>query len=79
MTKETKTKAGMREVKLLDPTQEEIEAPMEYSLLPGGRIFTNPVTRKPWNDDTVILKHWQTVLHRAGIATEIPIRRAIPM
>ena len=70
--KETKTKAGMREVKLLDPAKEALEAQKEYSLLPGARIFTNPVTRNPWNDDTAIMRHWQTTLRKAGVRYRNP-------
>ena len=52
----------MREVKLLEPDREAFEAQKEHSLLPGGQIFTNPIRRKPWNNDTVIMRHWQFVL-----------------
>ncbi len=72
VVKETKTKAGMREVKLLEPAREALEAQKEHSLLPEGRIFTNPITRAPWNDDTVILRHWQSVLRRAGVCYRNP-------
>ena len=67
VTKEMKTKAGMREMTLLVPPRETLEAQKEHSLLPGGRIFTNPITRKPWNDDTVIMRHWRSVLRKAGV------------
>ncbi len=72
VVKETKTKAGMREVKLLDPAREAVEAQKEHSLLPGGRIFTNPITKKPWNDDTAIMRHWQSVLKKSGIRYRNP-------
>ena len=72
------TKAGMREVKVLDPASEAVEGPKEHSLLPGG-LFTNPITKKPWNDDTAIMRHWQSVLKKSGSGTGIPIRCATPM
>jgi len=62
----------MREVKLLDPALEAIEAQKEHSLLSGGRIFTNPITRKPWNDDTAIMRHWQSVLDKTGVRYRNP-------
>ena len=72
VTKDTKTKAGHREVKLLAPAIEALNAQKEHSLLAGGRIFTNPITRTPWNDDTAILRHWQSLLRKAGIRYRNP-------
>ena len=70
--KDTKTKAGNREVKLLNAAREALESQKEHSLLTDGRIFTNPITRKPWNDDTAIMRHWQSVLKKAGIRYRNP-------
>ncbi len=58
-------------VKLLDPASEAVEGPKEHSLLPGG-LFTNPITKKPWNDDTAIMRHWQSVLKKSRSGTGIP-------
>ena len=72
VVKETKTKAGMREVKLLDRAIEALEAQKEYSLLAGGRIFTSPFTHAPWTGDTAILHRWMTVLRKAGVRYRNP-------
>lgn len=63
---------GRREVKLLDPAWEAIEAQKEHSPLPGGRIFTNPVTGKPRNDDTAIMRQGQSVLRKAEVRYRTP-------
>ena len=70
--KETKTKAGKREVKILNQARKALEAQREHSLLSGGRIFTNPLTKQPWSGDNKINHHWASVLRKAGVAYRNP-------
>ncbi|OSM06765.1 putative phage integrase [Magnetofaba australis IT-1] len=66
--KTPKTRAGMRDVKLLAPAKEALKAQKAHSFLAGGAIFLNPRSSKPWRDDTHIRQQvWEPALKRSGV------------
>jgi integrase len=69
--KQTKTKAGQREIMLLPPALEALIDQKTYTLLQGTEIFQNPKTGKCWENDSQIRKTaWIPAIKRA----EIPYR-----
>lgn len=65
-----KTRAGYREVKLLDPADEAIRAQREFTWLgldPHGEVFRNPYTGQRWTSSQGFQKVWPTALRRAGV------------
>lgn len=72
-TKDTKTAAGQRTVKLLVPAIEALQAQREQTFLAGSRIFHNPRTGVPWETDGQIRKTaWVPTLRRAGVTYRNP-------
>lgn len=70
----TKSKAGRREVKLLQPAIDALQAQKPLSMLhPSNRVFLNPKTGKPWTCDQAIRKGmWTHALKRAGVTYRYP-------
>ena len=68
-----KTKSGNREVLLLPPALEALQAQRQHTELMNGRVFCNPRTRQPWETDGQIRKTaWQPTLKRAGVRYRYP-------
>ncbi len=71
--KVTKTEAGTREVTLLEPAREALQAQRAATELHGGPIFRNPRTGEPWLDDQQLRKgFWERILRRAGVRYRYP-------
>lgn len=70
----TKTRAGAREIKILAPAMQALNAQKLLTFLrPDGRIFLNPRTGMPWIGDQAIRKTlWQPALKRAGVRYRRP-------
>lgn len=64
----TKTRKGTRDIKLLGPALEALEAQKQYSYLSGGAIFLNPRTGAGWAGDQPI-RHgaWVPALRLSGV------------
>ncbi|MFZ5557060.1 MAG: tyrosine-type recombinase/integrase [Pseudomonadota bacterium] len=79
-TKQTKTKAGEREVRLFPPALEALKAQKAFTFLPGDRIFHNPRTNTPWETDGQIRKTcWSPrPLSAQASSTATPTRRGTP-
>lgn len=68
-----KTAAGRREVSLLSPALEALQAQKAHTFLTGGRIFLNPRTNAPWTGDQAIRRTlWTPALKRAGVRYRYP-------
>ncbi|MEQ1589562.1 MAG: tyrosine-type recombinase/integrase [Gallionella sp.] len=73
IVKETKTQSGEREVKLLSPALEALNAQLQFTSEARGRIFHNPKTNSPWITDGQIRKSaWMPVLKAAGVPYRNP-------
>lgn len=71
--KGTKTIAGKRQVMLLPPAIEALNAQMKYTFDVGGRVFHNPRTNQPWETDHQIRRTaWVHSIKRAGIRYRNP-------
>ncbi|WP_446812168.1 tyrosine-type recombinase/integrase [Methylomonas sp. 2BW1-5-20] len=68
----TKTRAGLREVKLLQPALAAIDDQKHHTFLDGRHVFKNPNTSKPWTGDRQIRKFWGWALKRAGVRYRNP-------
>lgn len=69
----TKTRKGIRDVKLLAPALAALKRQKEITFLGGGEIFRDPRTGKPWEGDEAIRQGpWKTALKRAGIRYRRP-------
>jgi integrase len=69
----TKTSAGRREVKLLQPALEALTAQKAHTYLKGGEVFQNPQTLERWAGDQPIRKTlWQWAIKRAGVRYRYP-------
>jgi integrase len=72
-TKSTKTNAGIRDVVLLPPAREALQAQKSHTFLAGGPIFNNPRTDEPWETDAQIRKTaWVYVLKKSGVRYRNP-------
>lgn len=67
-----KTKAGIRDVKLLGPARAAIKAQKVHTFLQDGPIFVFPTSGKRWTGDEQIRKVWARVLKKAGIRYRRP-------
>lgn len=69
----TKTRRGTRDVKLLPPARDALEAQKAHSFLAGGAVFLNPRTGEPWAGDQPI-RHgaWTPALRLAGVRYRRP-------
>lgn len=73
VTKGPKTAAGERDVKLLQPAIDALEAQKPFSLAAGAEVFLNPRTGRAWAEDGQIRKTaWQPTLIRAGVRYRYP-------
>ncbi|MET4696126.1 tyrosine-type recombinase/integrase [Endozoicomonas lisbonensis] len=69
----TKTYAGRRDVKLLEPALEALAQQKSWTFLAGEHVFLNPRTNKPWAGDQPIRKTlWTPALKKAGVAYRNP-------
>ncbi|WP_460829384.1 Arm DNA-binding domain-containing protein [Massilia agilis] len=69
----TKTDAGMRDVKLLAPALEALDAQKQYTWLAGKEVFQNPQTLERWAGDQPIRKTmWQYAIKKAGVRPRYP-------
>jgi integrase len=72
-TKQPKTKAGERNVKLFPPALDAIKNQKQFTFLAGGRVFYNPRTNEPWETDGQIRKTmWIHALKKAGVLYRNP-------
>lgn len=62
--KETKTKAGKRQVPLLLAARQALEDQRARTQLAGGRVFLNPRTKGEWTDQS-LLRAWQRICRQA--------------
>jgi integrase len=64
----TKTRRGTRDVKLLGPALEALQAQKQHSYLVGKDVFLNPRTMQAWTGDQPI-RHgaWTPALRKAGV------------
>ncbi|HEV2594165.1 MAG TPA: DUF3596 domain-containing protein [Sphingomicrobium sp.] len=69
---DTKTKAGRREVKLLAPALEALEAQKPLTLLADGEIFLNPRTGRPWRGKNPVRTAWVRAVKKAKVAYRKP-------
>lgn len=70
---DTKTEAGEREVKLLTPALEALQAQKAHTYLAGAEVFQYPRTGERWPGDQPIRKRlWQPALKRAGVRYRRP-------
>lgn len=71
--KAPKTAAGVRDVLLLEPARQALQAQRALTALEGGRIWRNPATECPWSGDQQIRRtSWEWVLKRAGVRYRNP-------
>lgn len=69
----TKTKAGTRQVKILPPALEALNAQKAHTFLKCAQVFINPITDKPFVGDQAIRKSlWQPALKKAGVTYRRP-------
>lgn len=69
----TKTAAGRREIKLLQPALDALQAQKAFTWLKGEEIFQNPQTGARWTGDQPIRKTlWTWALKRGGIRYRNP-------
>lgn len=70
---EPKTKAGNRDIKLLQPALEALMAQKEHTLLKGQEIFQNPRTGERWEGPAPIRKTlWIPALKKAKVRYRRP-------
>lgn len=73
LTKQPKTQAGERDVKLFPPALEALKSQKPFSFLADTRIFLNPRTIQPWETDAQIRRTlWMPALKRAGVIYRNP-------
>ena len=69
----TKTRRGTRDVKLLPPAIDALNAQKSHSFLMDGAVFLNPLYGKPWEGDQPIRNSaWIPALRKAGIRYRNP-------
>lgn len=71
--KVTKTAAGTRTVKLLEPAWDALRAQRKHTLLAGGVVFQNPRMARAWASDKAFREHdWTPALAKAGVRYRYP-------
>jgi len=71
--KDPKTEAGFRDVLLLPPALEALEAQKPYSFLEYQQVFKNPYTGKAWEKSQQLRRTaWIYLLKRAGVRYRNP-------
>ena len=68
----TKTASGLREIKILKPTLEALQAQRPHTFLKGDPIFLNPGTGQRWTGDQQIRDAWIRILKAAGVRYRWP-------
>lgn len=68
----TKTRAGRRDVKLLAPALEALNAQKAFTYLQNDAIFHNPRTGTRWTGDNQIWDVWQTAIRKAKVRYRKP-------
>lgn len=69
----TKTRQGVRDVKLLAPALAALQRQKACTFLEGGVIFRDPRTGEPWTGDEPIRQGpWKTALKKAGVRYRRP-------
>lgn len=69
----TKTAAGRREIKLLQPAVDALQAQKQYTWLKGEEVFQNPQSGVRWTGDQAIRKTlWTWALKRGGVRYRKP-------
>lgn len=72
-TKTTKTRAGMRDIELLVPAFEALQAMKELTFLAGKEVWQNPKTGEAWTNDAQIRQTcWRYALKKAGVRYRCP-------
>ena len=70
---ETKTRAGKRDLKILEPAMQALVAQKPFTLLKNQEIFQNPKTNERWNGDRAIRQGvWKPALRRAKVRYRRP-------
>lgn len=68
-----KTEAGYRDIMLLPPALEALQAQKYFTFLADGRVFFNPRTNKPWENSQQLRRTaWMHLLKRAGVRYRNP-------
>jgi len=69
----TKTKSGTREVKILPPALDALNAQRSHTALKCAQVFINPITDKPFDGDQAIRKSiWKPALKKANVTYRRP-------
>jgi integrase len=69
----TKTAAGRREIKLLQPAVDALQSQKQHTWLKGQEIFQNPNSGERWTGDQAIRKTlWTVALKRGGVRYRYP-------
>ncbi len=69
----TKTRQGVRDIKLLAPALAALQRQKTITFLAGGVIFRDPRTGEPWTGDEPIRQGpWKTALKKAGVRYRRP-------
>lgn len=64
---DTKTKAGEREVKLLPPALEALNAQKAFTFMKNREVFQNPRTSERWMGPNPIGMMWSSALRRTSV------------
>ncbi|TCS37450.1 integrase [Paucimonas lemoignei] len=67
-----KTRSGRREIKLLGPALEALQAQKAFTYLSYDQVFNNPRTDKRWRGDLVIREAWKRGLKLAKVRYRRP-------
>lgn len=70
--KTPKTRAGVRELRLLDPALDALKAQREHTQLLRGRVFLDPETRAAWAGDKPFRRAFQAACEAAGVRYRFP-------
>ena len=71
--KSPKTKAGVRDVLILDPARQALLAQRPHTFFAGGRVFNNPRTKRPWESDGQVRKTaWIHIIRKSGVRYRNP-------
>lgn len=69
----TKTRKGIRDVKLLAPALAALKRQKATTFMLGGEIFRDPRTGKPWAGDEAIRQGpWKTAVRKSGVRYRRP-------
>jgi len=72
-TKAPKTSAGEREINLLPPAWDALQAQKQYTYLQKKNVFFYPYRNEPWSEDNQIRERaWRPTLKRAGVRYRYP-------